>query len=277
MKKYSFDLMLKGSEGAQQVRIPPEHSFISVVNPTDYQIEVYQDARTIQDSNVKQMLIMVPVNTQITVPIDKSKDFTFIFRSTTGSGSVKKANVFFSDVNLGVTGMLGSTSSGASVAITGDSVGLAKSSQLPSKTTSAGNLPVEVQNTPTVKIDSKDPVNVKMDAPVNIGSMEVSKVNAEVKVAPGTAPLQTVSTSSRMDGFTLGATETATALPNQSCVEVIVQADPANTDNIRVGGATGQGFKLLPGAALAFPVTNCNQVYVRSDKGSQTVHGIWRG
>lgn len=277
MKKFNYDLMLSGQDGVKQTRIPPGHTFISVINPTEYLIEIYQDARTFGESNVKQMLALCPVNTQITIPIDKGQDFTFIYRNTKGTNDSKKASVIFSDANLQISGMLGSEGSSGSVTIVGDSVGLAKANQLPTKLTAAGNLAVEVLNKPTVKVDDSTPLKVEMSAPVNIGSMDVNKINSEVQVVPGSKPLQTVSTSKKMDGFTLSATETATALPSQACVEVIIQADPDNTANIRVGGATGQGFKLLPGAALSFPVENCNQVYVRSDQGSQTVHGVWRG
>lgn len=54
--------------------------------------------------------------------------------------------------------------------------------------------------------------------------------------------------------------------------EVIVQADPDNTDSVFIGNATSQSIELLPGAVYAMPISNVNKLYAKAKSGTQTVN-----
>lgn len=275
MKKFSYDLIMAKLVEAKQVTIPPGFTFITVINPSDNTIEVYQGARLEQDANVKETVTVIPGYTQITIPINPATEYTFIYQSG-GAVGVKKATVFFTDENLGYNGLIGNPGASGSVNIGGDSVGLARRTQLPAQLTASGNLAVEVLNTPKVAIEggSMD-VNIVQSIPLPLegtinlsGAMEVSRIQETVSVKD---------TSSTLDGFTAAINSTAAPLTSQACREVILQADPDNTTAIRIGGPTHQGFKILPGAAVGFPVTNTNMLYAKADSGTQALYAIWRG
>lgn len=259
----------------KQVTIAPGFTFITIINPSDNTIEVYQGARRKEDANVKETITVVPGYTQITIPINPSTDFTFIYQSGGGVG-VKKASVFFTDENLGYNGLIGNPGASGSVNIGGDSVGLARRSQLPAQLTASGNLGVEVLNTPKVSIEGGamdvkivESIPLPLEANVQLtGAMEVSRVQDTVSVKD---------TSLSLDGFTAAINSTAAPLTSQACREVMLQADPDNTAAIRIGGVNHQGFKLPPGAAIGLPVSNTNLIYARSDSGTQALYAIWRG
>lgn len=85
-----------------------------------------------------------------------------------------------------------------------------------------------------------------------------------------TVPADT--SASFVDG-TVSATTSAAALGTSSaCTEVLVQADPANTANVKVGNATSQNVTLEPGDSYTLRVNNRNLVYVKSVSGTQTVN-----
>lgn len=276
MKKSSYEIIMTGLSGAKQITIEPGMKFMAVVNATDNELEVYQDRRTVADSSIKAMFQLIPNFTQLTIPIDKSLDFTFIWTSGAKTGP-KKATVIFSDENLNMNGQLGTPGSLGSVIIGGDSVGLARSSQLPQNLTGAGRLATEVMNEVAIKTNGPLTVDVpgvvQVEGTVSLASaIQVGTVNVE----PGSAPIETKDVSASLDGFAVTVGSTVASLPDRPCREVIIQADPDNTSPIRIGGATSQTFKLLPGAALSFPVNNAKLLYARTESGSQALYGIWR-
>jgi hypothetical protein len=60
----------------------------------------------------------------------------------------------------------------------------------------------------------------------------------------------------------------ATALPNNPCISVLVQADPATTHNLLVGDSNSQPINLAAGQAISIPCSNTNLVYVNGNGGS---------
>jgi hypothetical protein len=76
-----------------------------------------------------------------------------------------------------------------------------------------------------------------------------------------------------VDG-TLAATTTAAILGTQACKRLLVQADPNNTDDVFLGDATNQRFRLTPGYAVALDVTNANTVKGKSASGTQNINWI---
>lgn len=75
---------------------------------------------------------------------------------------------------------------------------------------------------------------------------------------------------------TITATTTAATLgtvtPYRS---LLVQADPDNTANVKVGNAGAQDFELRPGEALCLPVPQGGVIHAKSVSGSQVVN--WFG
>jgi len=53
---------------------------------------------------------------------------------------------------------------------------------------------------------------------------------------------------------------------------VVVQSKPANTKSLFIGTNTTQKLELLPGATVAFNVTNLNQVFVKVQVNGEGVN-----
>ncbi len=64
---------------------------------------------------------------------------------------------------------------------------------------------------------------------------------------------------------------------DQDVLELMIQADPDNTEDIFVGNATSQSVKLKPGQSYEMSMANLNLVYVKADSGTQTVNYHARG
>lgn len=74
---------------------------------------------------------------------------------------------------------------------------------------------------------------------------------------------------------TYAATTTAGAISGSlAATNVGVQADPLNTDHIFVGTSTAQVIRLRPGDSATIPVSNVNQIYAKSQSGSQNLNWI---
>lgn len=275
MRKYNYSLIMNKQAAAVNMGLPSgPYKFLSIVNPTDYVIEIYQDTRTLADSNIKEMLIEVPQYTQLTIPIDAGASFTFIYRMGV-IGGAKKASCFFTDETLNMSGVLGTKATDGTITIGGDAVGLARSTQLPTSLTPAGRLPVEVLG--TTNISTSEPIDVKVTAAVPLDIKSQLQLSGDLNINEVKGKVKTDSSSTALDGFTLSVGTTKTQLEAQACSEVLLQADPDNTENIRVGGLNNQMFKLMPGAVMGFPVKDMSYLYVRADGGTQSIHGIWRG
>lgn len=50
--------------------------------------------------------------------------------------------------------------------------------------------------------------------------------------------------------------------------EVVVQADPDNTENLFIGNSTTRSIQLNPGAAITLPVRDLSKLYVSSAGGA---------
>lgn len=62
-------------------------------------------------------------------------------------------------------------------------------------------------------------------------------------------------------GIDTNASQLDTATTNIR--EVIVQSDPANTTNLRVGDVNGQFVTLTPGQAITIPIISMRLIYVK--------------
>lgn len=78
-------------------------------------------------------------------------------------------------------------------------------------------------------------------------------------------------------GQTIVTTLPATLSADQPAAEIALQADITNTEDIFVGGATGQFVRLEPGATLSIAITNANLLFVRTEAGTATLNWIGRG
>lgn len=78
-------------------------------------------------------------------------------------------------------------------------------------------------------------------------------------------------------GQIVATTLPATLSADQAVSEVAVQADITNTNDVFIGGPTGQTIRLEPGATLTIAITNVNLLYTRTDSGTATVNWIGRG
>lgn len=71
-----------------------------------------------------------------------------------------------------------------------------------------------------------------------------------------------------------GSIAGSTGVPN--CREVIVQSDPANTTNLKVGSSLAQHVVLTPGQSINVPVINPTLIYVVMVSGTGTVNWFSR-
>ena len=88
-----------------------------------------------------------------------------------------------------------------------------------------------------------------------------------------TSPSDTVFSGSKNDVDTTAAQVTA----NQSCREVLLQADSENTVDVLVGNNSEQNFKLYPGFGIVISLNNVNLLYVKTASSTATVNWIARG
>lgn len=140
-RDWKIDLIMNGTD--YQVRdIPRNYKYMAVINGTVNPIEIYAQATTPALKSSAQLVVVVPINTMITVPIFNDTQYTFIY--TDGGGSnPKTAQVIFSDNNLNINGAIGSATFNGVVTIGTDSVGLARQAQLPSALGTGGGVKVE--------------------------------------------------------------------------------------------------------------------------------------
>jgi hypothetical protein len=72
------------------------------------------------------------------------------------------------------------------------------------------------------------------------------------------------------------ATTSPAALASQVCNEVLVQNDPTSSNTLYVGNASSQPAALVPGASITIPVSNTNQVYIKTSTGTAAVNILAR-
>ncbi|MEK5036417.1 hypothetical protein MKY96_33845 [Paenibacillus sp. FSL R7-0302] len=308
MRKYNADLLMTELVGSLQVSVPSGMKFVSIINPTPNTIEIYQDSRTATDSSVRSMLAQCQFYTQITLPIDASPNFTFIYKAGTAAGSLFKATVIFADENLNINGLIGNPGSSDSVVISADSVGLARSTQLPQALSANGALKVDVVNSAAhpvtvsgemeVKNDVGNPLAVMFAAAQAVTVSGAVTVGNEVEVKNDTgnplnvkfAAAQSVKTDAgsplavlmQPASFTVmqGVTgvNSYKQMPSQATTQVMVQAPATNTYPVKLGNSPTTCFLILdPGAVFVFDVSNVNQIYFASDANGQLVTFCCKG
>lgn len=54
--------------------------------------------------------------------------------------------------------------------------------------------------------------------------------------------------------------------------QVLVQSDPANSDDILLGSSTSQPIVLQPGASISVPVSRTEQLYHKASSGTPTLN-----
>jgi len=88
-------------------------------------------------------------------------------------------------------------------------------------------------------------------------------------------------TYSTFDGM-IGDTRAVSSFPAvpifqqpEEVFELVVQNDPASTNNVVVGNAFAQWIVLIPGASMTIPINDPNKVYVRAAAGNATIN--WMG
>lgn len=273
MKRQTTDLNMSGLIGAKEFKAADGMKYMSVINNSDYSIEIYGDSRRAEDTNFKDTIGFIPPRKQNTIPLDERRTYTFIY-SAANAGGQAKAIIYFTDESLGLVGDLSVGTGVQQVAIGSDSVGLVRRSQLPTTLTSAGNLATEILNIVKVQMDGVMQVEITKSIPLVLDG-DIS-FDGDVGVTEIKTPVKLDTSSTALDGFSLSATTNAVQLASQVCREVMLQADPDNTADVRIGGVNSQVFKLQPGAVLVFPVKNASSLWVRTDSGTQALYGIWR-
>jgi hypothetical protein len=109
-------------------------------------------------------------------------------------------------------------------------------------------------NTDVQRITSVRDAEGNVDAPANEGQQE--EMNAALGNQPGLSAF----------GYSTGSTS-AEALPSNPVpdgVEVIVQADPSNTDPIKVGDAEEQVVTIKGSSGVSLAVENTDVIHVRA-------------
>lgn len=61
-----------------------------------------------------------------------------------------------------------------------------------------------------------------------------------------------------------------------ACREVIVQSDPANTTNMKIGSSLSQDLILLPGQSINIPVFSPSLIYVKMVSGTGAINWFSR-
>lgn len=268
ISKMYRDLVMVGITGATHYVAPQGTAYVSIINNSDNLINVYQDHRRVEDDHIKEVLVQVQNYSSLTVPVNEGDQFTFIHHNGSDTVGVQKATLIFSNVNLNINGILGNPLVSTSVNLASDSIGLTRKNQLPDSLTPAGNLRVEVQNEPsvTVKPDPEKPLAVTV-------SQEV-----EVKNDVGN-PLRVYQVPDQYTGIDtreVSVSTTAAALPGASVPkDLLIVSHSDNTEDIFIGGPTGQHFTLKPGAGLTLEIDNPAKIYARAASDTQKIMLMW--
>jgi hypothetical protein len=72
------------------------------------------------------------------------------------------------------------------------------------------------------------------------------------------------------------ATPVALALGQPGIREVLIQADPSNTTNLKIGSATSQFVQLTPGQAISVPIHGLDTVFVAMVSGTGIANWLAR-
>ena len=156
-------------DGIVHFEIPAGMNYVAIVNNTGNRIELYQ--KHVTDTVFEDILVEAVSYQNITVPIrfGGMLQFTVIYYDDGVVGD-KRVTILFADENLGINSQSGSLQGASSVGLISDSVGLAKSAQLPAALSGGGNLKVELQNS-AVEIVNDAGNAIPVSGTVNVGTV----------------------------------------------------------------------------------------------------------
>ena len=73
-------------------------------------------------------------------------------------------------------------------------------------------------------------------------------------------------------GTDASVTTTAEAGPDTPCRGAVIQADPDNGADVFLGDSASQPLQLSAGQSLSIRTSNLNQVFWKSDSGTQVIN-----
>ena len=128
---------------------------------------------------------------------------------------------------------------------------------------SIGDIVYSWRKTLSERIDPPIKTYIQSNQLVNVELVSTSKVQD--------APIETFLT-----GSNTGIVATAAAIAtSQSCLWVMLQAHPDNTDNILIGNSASQTWVMPPGAVVVIPVDDVAKIIAKSASGTQVLNGLW--
>ena len=93
----------------------------------------------------------------------------------------------------------------------------------------------------------------------------------------GGNPLSKAAPSTALFDGSVSLTTGTVQLPSQTGSEFLIQADPANSNNVLLGATSGtQPIVLGPGASVPMPIVNLNLLYASTNTGTATLNWIGR-
>jgi len=145
--QYTRTFILGTTDVSYPLTIPSTTKFLSILNPTDCKIEIYQGSVDINLVNIADVEFYCPVYQAETLPVPQGNgyEYTIVVRGGTVVNPDKVLTIIAADSNLNINGTYGGSAATSVVTIGGDSAGLARSAQLPSDLSGQGNLKVAVE------------------------------------------------------------------------------------------------------------------------------------
>jgi hypothetical protein len=230
-----------------QFSVPSGMKFVTVLNATNNEVQLYQDLITIDQVNLKYSLLQNSLYYNQTLPLRDGNNFTLVWFDGGGSEQ-KKLTLMFTVESLQINNPTSQPGTTSNTAIISDSVGLAKQAQLPAALGPYGGMktevlnPIDVEFSPTAEFK----VNNTTSEPVPIKDMTVHT----------------------LDCITSAAVTVTATVRTVSGLGIILSAPDSNTAPILYGGPTIQSLNLLPGQTVILPVAS---VYVKVATGTQAL------
>lgn len=113
----------------------------------------------------------------------------------------------------------------------------------------------------------------RIDPPIKTYIQSNELVNVELV---STSKTQDTPIETMLTGSNTGVVVTAAAITtSQSCLWVMLQAHPDNTDRILIGNSAGQTWVMVPGAVVTIPIDDVAKIIAKSASGTQVLNGIW--
>ncbi|MCM3176233.1 hypothetical protein [Paenibacillus sp. MER 99-2] len=166
--------------GSMEVMVPPGMKYLSILNAgTDNTIEIYEGQRSETAVNVLDSFAVVQPYQNTTRPIRESQFYTIVWRTGGKVSDQKILSLIFSQNNLGINFQGGMPGTNQNMTLTGDTVGLAKASQLPGSLNS-GNLRTAVMNDVNTKLVGEIPAGTKQIGSVKVDALPDVTVAGEV-------------------------------------------------------------------------------------------------